>query len=103
MIDIYEWSIRRALFRHCNFYSSYLIGYAPSCHKLEIVSIKQFYLNERLIYGKNTDKIYSLCGNSGLTDEAEEIWCDFKKIGRIIYEIDITDKYDKSENELTHQ
>ncbi|MGZ4955090.1 MAG: hypothetical protein ACXV8Q_08245 [Methylobacter sp.] len=103
IINIYEWSIRKVVFRHCNFYDSYLIGYAPSFNKLEIVCVKQFYLKERLIYGKNTDKIYSLYGNSGLTDEAEEIWSDFKKIGRIIYEIDITNKYDKSEHELTHQ
>jgi hypothetical protein len=103
MLDIYEWSIRRVVFRHCNFYDSYLIGYAPIRYKLEIVCIKQFYLRERLIYGKNTDKIYSLRGKPGLTDEAEDIWGDFKKIARIIYEIDITHKYQKSENDLPYK
>ncbi|MFA6272657.1 MAG: hypothetical protein WC693_06240 [Patescibacteria group bacterium] len=93
IVDIYDWSIRKVVFRHCNNYSSYLIGYAPSIHKLEIVSIKHLFLKQQVICIKNTDKIYSLHGESGLTDEAEEIWSDFKKIARIIYEIDITHKY----------
>jgi hypothetical protein len=100
MIDIYEWSIRRVVFRHCNFYNSYLIGYAPISYKLEVVCIKQFCLTERLIHDKNTDKIYSLRGKSGLTNEAEDIWGDFKKIVRIIYEIDITHKYQKLDTDL---
>ncbi|WP_333875757.1 hypothetical protein [Methylobacter sp.] len=103
MIEIYDWSIRKVVFKHCNFYESYLVGYAPDCRRLDIACIKRFYLKEQLICCKNRDKLYLLYGSSGLTDEAEEIWSGFKKVSRIIYEIDITDKYDKSENELNHQ
>lgn len=92
-VDIYEWSIRKVVFRNCNNYNSYLIGYAPNINKLEIVGIKHLCLIQQVICVKNTDNIYSLCGKPGLTDEAEDIWGDFKKIARIIYEIDITHKY----------
>jgi hypothetical protein len=75
----------------------------PYYNKLEIVRIKRFYLEQRLIYVENEDNvnnIYFLSGQSGLTDDAEEIWHAYKKIPRIIHEIDITNKYEQLDEDL---
>jgi hypothetical protein len=95
MIEIYNWSIRKAVFRHSKFYEPYLVGYAPSLHTFGIASILRFDIKERLIKDKNSDQVYSLCGISGLTDEGEAFWDETKRFMRIVYEIDITNKYIK--------
>ena len=89
IIKIYDWSIRKVIFRHPRSYRTYLIGYVPKYRKLEITCVEQIFLKERLISEDCSDDMYSLCGSQGLTDEAEEIWCDYKKLLHIKYEIDI--------------
>jgi hypothetical protein len=81
------------VFRHCNFYESYLVGYAPALDTFGIAAIKRFYISERLIKDKNNDQVYSLCGMPDLTNEAEEFWSETKRFARIIFDIDITYKY----------
>ena len=103
IIKIYEWSIRKVIFRHARFYRSYLIGYVPSYNKLEITCVKRIYLKQRLISEEGAEGIYSLCGSSGLTDEAEDIWCHYKEVVRIIHEIDITHKYKDQNDEFIAQ
>jgi hypothetical protein len=95
MIEIYNWSIRKVVFRHCNFYETYLVGYAPNFDTFGITAIERFYIKERLIEGKDSDHIYILSGKAGLTDEAEKFWSQTKQFARIIYELDITNKYIK--------
>ena len=100
-INIYDWSIRKVLFRHAKHYTSVLIGHVPYYDKLEIVYIKRFYLEQRLIYEENLDNIYFLSGQSGLTDKAEKIWHAYKKNPRIVHEIDITNKYHQLDEDLS--
>lgn len=102
IIKIYEWSIRKVMFRHARRYRTYLIGYVPSCNKLEITTVKRVYLKQRLISGDHTDDIYSLCGSPGLDAEAEDIWCNYKKFVRIIHEKDISHKFKDLNDELYH-
>ena len=102
VIDIYDWSIRKVVFRHNKYYESFLIGYVPGHNKLEIACIKRFYLKERLISEEGIDDIYYLYGQSGLTDEAEKIWGAYKICARIVYEIDITHKYKNQDDDLYH-
>ncbi|MDI1278533.1 hypothetical protein [Methylobacter sp.] len=100
--NIYEWSIRKVVFRHMKVYRTYLIGYVPSYNKLEITCVNRIYLEQRLISEEGTNSNYLLCGKSGLTDEAEDIWFYHKKIVRIKYEIDISHKYKDADDELYH-
>jgi hypothetical protein len=100
--NIYEWSIRKVVFRHTKVYRTYLIGYVPSYNKLEITCVNRIYLKQRLISDESTDSIFSLCGSPGLTDLAEDIWRDHKKIVRIIYETDLSHKYKDLDDELYH-
>jgi hypothetical protein len=93
MIEIYNWSIRKVVYRHCTFYDSYLVGYAPSLDTFGIAEIQRFYIKERLIKDKNNGQVYSLCGKSGLTNEGEKFWSETKRFVRIIYDLDITNKY----------
>jgi len=93
MIDIYNWSIKKVVFRHGKRYEPYLIGYVPSIPALEIVRIQRFYVEERLIQCKDTGSLYILRGQSGLPDDAEAIWGNFKQFTRAIYDIDISYKY----------
>ena len=102
IIKIYDWSIRKVLFRHTKSYVTYLIGYVPSYRKLEITCIERIFLKERLISEDCSDDMYSLCGPSGIPEEAEEIWCDYKKLFHIKYEIDISHKYKDADDELRH-
>jgi hypothetical protein len=95
MIEIYSWSIRKVIFRHSKVYEPYLIGYAPSLHTFGIAAIERFYIKEGLIEDKNSYRLYSLCGISGLTDKGEEFWSETKQLGRIIYDLDITHRYIK--------
>jgi hypothetical protein len=100
IINIYEWSIRKVMYRREKRYRTYLIGYVPSYNKLEITCASRIYLEERVISEEGTDRNYLLCGQSGLTDLAEDIWRDHKKIVRIIYEADISHKYKDLDDEL---
>ncbi|MGZ5577112.1 MAG: hypothetical protein ACXWEV_09545 [Methylobacter sp.] len=93
MIDIYNWSIKKAVFRHGKLYEPYLIGYVPSIPSLEIVRIRRFYVEERLIQCKDTGSRYILRGQSGLPYDAEAIWSNFKQFTRVIHDIDISHKY----------
>jgi hypothetical protein len=93
MTDIYYWSIKKVVFRHGKRYEPYLIGYVPSIPALEIVRIQRFYVEERLIQCKDTGSRYILRGPSGLPDDAEAIWSNFKQFARGIYVIDISNKY----------
>jgi hypothetical protein len=95
MIEIYNWSIRKVVFRHGKVYESYLVGYAPGLDTFGIAAIERFYIKEGLIEDKNSYRLYSLCGISGLTDEGEEFWSEIKQFARIVYELDITHKYIK--------
>jgi hypothetical protein len=100
-INIYDWSIRKVLFRHKKHYTSVLIGYVPYYDKIEIVYIKQFYFEQRLISEENVDNIYFLSGQSGLTDKAKKLWHAYKKNLRIVHEIDITNKYQQLDEDLS--
>lgn len=102
IFNMYEWSIRKVVFRHTKVYRTYLIGYVPSYNKLEITCVNRIYLEQRVISEEGTDRNYLLCGQSGLTDLAEDIWRDHKKIVRIIYEADISHKYKDLDDELYH-
>jgi hypothetical protein len=93
MIDIYNWSIKKVVFRHGKQYEPYLIGYAPTIPALEIVCIRRFYVEERLIQCEDTRSLYILRGPSGLPDDAEAIWSNFKQFTRVIHDIDISYKY----------
>ncbi|MDI1279676.1 hypothetical protein [Methylobacter sp.] len=100
IINIYEWSIRKVMCRHDKRYRTFLIGYVPSYEKLEITCVNRIYLEQRVISEEGTDRNYLLCGQSGLTDLAEDIWRDHKKIVRIIYETDISHRYKDLDDEL---
>lgn len=102
IIKIYDWSIRKVIFKHAKYYVTYLIGYVPSYHKLEITCIERIFLKKRLISEDCSDDLYSLRGSFGLSDEAEEIWCDYKKLFHIKYEIDISHKYKNADAERRH-
>lgn len=86
--------------RHDKRYRTFLIGYVPSYEKLEITCVNRIYLEQRVISEEGTDRNYLLCGQSGLTDLAEDIWRDHKKIVRIIYETDISHRYKDLDDEL---
>ena len=101
IFKIYEWSIRKVRFRHARCYRTYLIGFVPSYHKLEIVCVNRIYVKQRLISAVFADNLYCLCGSSGLTTQAEDIWSFYKSV-RIIHEIDITYKYNDLNDELYH-
>jgi hypothetical protein len=83
------------VFRHCNFYESYLVGYAPDLDTFGIAEIQRFYIKERRIKGKDSGHVYILSGQAGLSDEGEAFWAETKRFMRIVYEIDITNKYIK--------
>ncbi|MEY3787525.1 MAG: hypothetical protein RIQ94_985 [Pseudomonadota bacterium] len=100
--NIYEWSIRKVVFRHTKVYRTCLIGYVPSHNKLEITCVNRIFLEQRVISEEGTDRNYLLCGQSGLTEEAEDIWCCHKKIVRIKHETDISHKYKDADDELYH-
>ena len=103
IVYIYEWSIRKILCRHDSRYTTYLIGYVPSYHKLQITRVKRIHLEQRLVYERDAGGIYTLRGTSGLTDLAEDIWRDHKKIIQVTYEADITYKYKDVDDELYHK
>lgn len=102
IVNIYEWSIRKVMYRREKRYRSYLIGYVPSYNKLEITCVNRIYLEQRIVSDERADSLYSLCGSPGLTDLAEDIWRDHKKIVRIIYETEISHKYKDLDDELYH-
>jgi hypothetical protein len=98
MIEIYNWSIRKVIFRHSKVYEPYLVGYAPTLDTFGIAAIERFYISERLIEDKNSYRLYSLCGMPDLTNEAEKFWSETKQFARIIYDLDISYKYIKKLN-----
>ena len=100
-INIYDWSIRKVVFKQEKHFTSLLIGHVPYYDKIEIVRIKQFNLEDRLISDKDIDHFYFLSGLSGLTDKAKRIWHSYKKNQQIQYEIDITNKYQKLDEDLS--
>jgi len=81
------------VFRHCNFYESYLVGYAPDLDTFGIAEIQRFYIKERRIKGKDDGHVYILSGQAGLTHEAEKFWSETKQFTRIIFDLDISHKY----------
>jgi hypothetical protein len=101
--NIYDWSIRKVIFRGYNRYTTYLIGYVPSYGKLEITSVNRIYLEQRVISQEGRVRNFLLCGQSGLTDLAEDIWHDYKNIYRISYETDISHKYRDLDDELYYE
>jgi hypothetical protein len=96
MIKIYNWSIRKVVFRHCSFYETYLVGYSPTLDTLGMVGIQRFDTQELRINGKDNGPVYILSGQAGLSDEGEAFWAETKRFMRIIYERDITSKYIKN-------
>jgi len=101
-INIYNWSIRKVLFKHTKKYKSILIGYVPYYKKIEIVCIKKFTLEERIIISDdNLNNMYFLSGQSGLTSKAKKILHFYNIKMQIINEIDTTNKYQKLDDYLS--